>query len=49
MSDVVLTEIYFLIGTPVKELHQTPLQHNEFFARRPGSGTPSRVRMSCML
>jgi hypothetical protein len=37
MSDVVLTEIYFLIGTtPVKELHQIPLQHDEFFARRPG-------------
>ena len=41
MCDVVLTEICFLIGTTqVKELQQKPLQHDEFFAQRPGSGTP---------
>ena len=34
MYDVVLTEIYFQIGTtPVKDLHQTPHQHDEFFAK----------------
>jgi hypothetical protein len=50
MSYIEFTGFYFPIGTtPAKELHQIPLHNDGFLAKRPGSRTPTRAGMSCLL